>query len=169
VLSEEPVSVRQLQPRVPADLETICHRCLQKEPARRYASALDLAEELRRFRAGEPIQARPVRSAERAWRWCRRYPAVAGLLSAVAATLMLGSAVAMYFAIAARTEAGRARDNEQRALDNERRAETEAQKAKTSAPYHFTPSSSGSSRMPAGYCRVCGSILAIRGIGCCTK
>jgi WD40 repeat protein/tetratricopeptide (TPR) repeat protein/tRNA A-37 threonylcarbamoyl transferase component Bud32 len=132
VLGEEPASVRQLQPGVPADLETICHRCLQKEPVKRYAIAAELAEDLRRFQASEPIRARPVGSAERAWRWCRRNPLVAGLLTAVAATLLLGTAVATYFAIAARTEAGRARDNEQTALANEQRAETETQKAKDS-------------------------------------
>jgi WD40 repeat protein/tRNA A-37 threonylcarbamoyl transferase component Bud32 len=132
VVSEEPASVRQLQPGVPADLETICHRCLQKDPSRRYASAEELAEDLRHFQAGEPIKARPVGSAERVWRWCRRNPAVAGLLSAVAATLLLGAVVATYFAVQARDEAGRARDNEQRALANEQRAEMEAQKAKES-------------------------------------
>jgi WD40 repeat protein/tetratricopeptide (TPR) repeat protein/tRNA A-37 threonylcarbamoyl transferase component Bud32 len=132
VLSEEPASARQLQPGVPADLETICHRCLQKEPARRYTSAEALAEDLRRFQAGEPIRARPVGSVERAWRWCRRNPVVAGLLTAVAATLLLGTAVATYFARAARTEAGLARDNEQRAQDNEGRAEEEARKARES-------------------------------------
>jgi tRNA A-37 threonylcarbamoyl transferase component Bud32/putative hemolysin len=124
VLGDEPVSVRQLQPGVPADLETICHRCLQKEPARRYASAEDLAEDLRRFQAGEPIQARPVGSGERAWRWCRRNPVVAGLLTAVATTLLLGTAVATYLAIAWRIDAGRARDNEQRALEAKGEADT---------------------------------------------
>jgi tRNA A-37 threonylcarbamoyl transferase component Bud32 len=105
VVSQEPASVRQLQPGVPADLETICHRCLQKEPGKRYARAEDLAEDLRRLQAGEPIRARPVGSAERAWRWCRRNPMVAGLLTAVAATLLLGTGVATYFAIAARASA----------------------------------------------------------------
>jgi WD40 repeat protein/tetratricopeptide (TPR) repeat protein len=125
VVSEEPAAVRQLQPGVPADLETVCHRCLQKEPAKRYASAEELAEDLRRFQAGEPILARPVGSAERAWRWCRRNPVVAGLLTAVAAALLLGVGVASYFAVRARAEAGRARVNEQRAV-------TEAQKARES-------------------------------------
>jgi WD40 repeat protein len=125
VLHDEPQPPRKMNRAVPRDLETICLKAMAKDPTRRYDTARDLAEDLRRFLGGEPIHARPVGNTERAWRWCRRNPVVAGLLTAVAATLLLGSAVATYFGIAARTEAGRARDNEQR-------AETEAQKAKDS-------------------------------------
>ena len=94
VKTQEPVPVRRLQPRVPRDLETICHKCLQKEPGRRYRTADALAEDLRRFQAGEPIQARPVGRAERLALWCRRNPARAalsvGLLMAVAALVLVG-------------------------------------------------------------------------------
>jgi WD40 repeat protein/tRNA A-37 threonylcarbamoyl transferase component Bud32 len=75
----EPVSPSRLQPGLARDLETICLKCLQKEPSRRYATAADLAEDLERWQAGVPISARPVPFWERGWRWARRRPAVAAL------------------------------------------------------------------------------------------
>ncbi len=99
VVSEEPVPVRQLQPKVPRDLETVCLLCLRKEPRRRYGSAADLADDLRRFQAGEPVAARPVGRVERGWRWCQRNPAVALLLGAVAATLLLGTGISTAFGL----------------------------------------------------------------------
>ncbi len=97
VRTKEPVPPSQLLPRMPRDLETICLKCLQKDPARRYPDVAALAEDLRRFRQGEPILARPVSSAERIWRWCLRNRKMAALAATVALLLMIvtvGSAVA---------------------------------------------------------------------------
>ena len=74
VLNEEPPPPRQLNHRIPRDLETICLKCLQKEPAQRYATARELAQDLTRFLKREPITARPVSFLSHAWRWCRRNP-----------------------------------------------------------------------------------------------
>ncbi len=80
VVHQEAVSPRQLQPKIPIDLETICLKCLRKEPHKRYASAGDLADDLERFLAGQPIRARPVGWLERTAKWLGRHPAAAGLL-----------------------------------------------------------------------------------------
>jgi serine/threonine-protein kinase len=95
VVSTEPVAPMQLNPRVPRDLDTICLKCLQKAEARRYASAADLAEDLRRFEAGEPIRARPVSRLERAVKWARKRPTTAALVAVL--LLLIGGAIAAGF------------------------------------------------------------------------
>jgi eukaryotic-like serine/threonine-protein kinase len=90
VRTAEPVAPSQLLPRMPRDLETICLKTLQKDPARRYPDVAAMAEDLRRFRASEPIVARPISGPERAWRWCLRNPKVASLAAAVAVLVVFG-------------------------------------------------------------------------------
>jgi WD40 repeat protein/predicted Ser/Thr protein kinase len=89
VLSHDPVPPRLLQFGVPRDLETICLKCLQKEPHKRYASAEALADDLRRFLAGEPIRARPAGRWERLVKWARRRPAAAALLAVIGLAVVL--------------------------------------------------------------------------------
>jgi tRNA A-37 threonylcarbamoyl transferase component Bud32 len=108
---EDPVPPRALNPTVPRDLETVCLRCLQKEPARRYTSAAGLAEDLRRFQAGEPVNARPLGILGRAAKWVRRNRIVALLLAAVFVALVAGTVVSAWFAVDAARQAKQAREN----------------------------------------------------------
>ncbi len=99
VLHAEPVALRTLNPAVPIDLQSVCLKCLEKEPARRYVSATELAEEMQRFRRGEAVAVRPVGWWGRAWRWSRRHPAKAGFVVAMAlllATLSIVPSVAYF-------------------------------------------------------------------------
>ena len=114
VLHEEPRSPRSLNDKIPGDLETIALKAMAKEPGRRYASAKELADDLRRWLAGEAILARPIGAAERAWRWAKRNPALAGLNAAVVA--MLVTFAVAYFVVSDSLK------NETKALANETKA-----------------------------------------------
>ena len=117
VQTREPVPPSQLQAKVPADLETICLKCLQKDPRKRYSSTLELAEDLRRFQEGKPIVARPVGSVERSVRWARRNPKVAALLGAIAALLLLLAGGSWFFTLQLARAKGEADKNAQTAKD----------------------------------------------------
>lgn len=109
VIAEAPARLSSLVADLPRDLENICLRCVEKSPASRYASAADLAEDLRRFLNGEPVRARPVSAAARLWRWAKRKPALAALSGAL---LLAAAALITVLAVSARratTHAGELR------------------------------------------------------------
>jgi eukaryotic-like serine/threonine-protein kinase len=118
VRTREPAAPRQLNASVPSDLETICLRCLRKDPGRRYATALALAEDLRRFRANEPILARPVSGRERLWLWGRRRPLVAGLATACALFALAAVVVGIYYSLSLARALDLAADRGQQAEQN---------------------------------------------------
>jgi serine/threonine protein kinase/WD40 repeat protein len=119
---QEAVPPRRLQPKVPLDLQTICLKCLQKEPRKRYGSALALAEDLARFRRGEAIWARPVHPLERLGRWCGRNPVLAGMTAAVAVLLVVLALQVWRAAVRLQEE----RDAAVRSQERAERAEAEA-------------------------------------------
>ena len=126
----EPVQrISELRPDCPKDLETICLKCLAKDPKRRYPSAVELAEDLRRYQEGRPIQARPVGVLEKGWLWARRNKALAGTLASTLA-ILLGSAIGFgglsWWAL---TEKNRADEEKTRATENEGLAKKNAELA----------------------------------------
>jgi serine/threonine protein kinase len=126
VISEEPVAPGRLQSGTPTDLETICLKCLQKEPGKRYASAGELADDLRRYRNGEPIRARRTPLWERTWKWARRRPADAALVLLSVLGVALLVAVWASFTASLHQETERAQKGEELArieADNARRQE----------------------------------------------
>jgi serine/threonine protein kinase/tetratricopeptide (TPR) repeat protein len=134
VVESEPVPPRQLEPGVPRDLETICLKCLEKEPTRRYLRAGDLAADLRRFLNDEPVHARPTPLWERAWKWGKRRPTLVALLGvSVLAVVAMGALVVWHNVSLrgqleeARAEERLARQREQEALEGQRLARVQHQ------------------------------------------
>jgi eukaryotic-like serine/threonine-protein kinase len=120
VIDQETVPPVRLNAKVPRDLETVCLKCLQKEPSGRYASAAALADDLRRFGEGRPIQARPVSLSARLWRWCRRNPPTAALMATVLASAGLAIGGGLWLEHERgerRAESVRQEEREKRAVD----------------------------------------------------
>jgi WD40 repeat protein len=117
VQTVDAIPPRRLQPGVPRDLETICLKCLEKSPHQRYRTAQELVDDLRRFQTGAPVRARPLSAAGRAWRWCRRHPALAAALLFAVVALLGGTATSWWFAIRAGEEAEQARASARRASE----------------------------------------------------
>jgi serine/threonine-protein kinase len=147
VRTMEPVAPVQFAPTIPRDLETICLKCLQKDPRRRYESASALADDLGRFLAGETILARPISQPERLWRWCRRNPRVAVLSGLVVLALCAWATTTSILALSLKREkdntelarreaeqqANRAEENARLARENEDTAKKNAERAEKNA------------------------------------
>jgi WD40 repeat protein len=133
VLHQEPVAPRKLAPAIPRDLETICLKCLHKEPAERYVSALELALDLRRFLADEPIAARAPSIWARCSKFARRNKTLAGSLAAVMTALIMGTVVSTFFAFREGYARRLADANTLRAAENARAAERETYRARMAA------------------------------------
>jgi WD40 repeat protein/serine/threonine protein kinase len=136
VMTEEPVPPRRMQPKVPIDLETICLKCLHKEPQKRYSNAEALADDLKRFLAGEPIQARPIGVYGRTVKWAKRRPAIAALVAIGALAVLSILTVSLYY----NAELSKSHKEEQRrgqelalqkakAVEEQKRAEGEERRA----------------------------------------
>jgi WD40 repeat protein len=136
VLHDEPRPPRRLNDRLPRDLETVCLKAMAKNPARRYASARAFAEDLRRFREGKPVLARPVGPLERLGRWCRRNPALAATAGLAAALLVTITGVSVGWAVhagqlASKSEKARIQAQEQLAERSFDRALVECEGGET--------------------------------------
>jgi eukaryotic-like serine/threonine-protein kinase len=138
VLSDEPVPPRRLESKLPRDLETICLKCLQKEPRKRYPTAEALAEDLHAFLAGETIQARPVSRLERGWRWCRRKPLAASLLAALSVVVVAGFVAVTALWLRSERNLQRADDNLDLANQNLERANRHSAQARRAIDAFFS-------------------------------
>jgi serine/threonine-protein kinase len=128
VTRDEPKAPSRWRPGVPRDLETVCLKCLHKDPTRRYPDAAALAEDLRRYLAGEPIRARPVGPLERGWRWCRRNPRLAFVSAAAVALLAAWALTSTVLYYRLRDEKAATDREFRRAEENFARAEEESRR-----------------------------------------
>lgn len=130
VVHQPPVAPSQLHPNIPKDLETICLKCLEKQPAQRYQTAKLLAEDLRRFQNNEPINARPISKSERAWRWCKRNP-LAALTLLLGSLLLLAIILIPLYIATQQAESTRALAHEQQLTQQALTRANESERAKT--------------------------------------
>jgi len=138
VAEQEPVSPSLLNAAVDRDLETICLKALAKEPARRYGSAQELADDLHRYLAGEPIKARPISRVARGWRWAKRNRALAGLSAALILALITGTAVSTAFGWREAQARDAAEQSAREADANAKQAEASAQQAREAVDKFYT-------------------------------
>ncbi len=129
----DPVAPSELVTNLSVDMETICLKCLQKDTERRYLTAQELADDIRRYLDGVPILARPVGRIERTWRWCRRKPLIAGLTAALAVAMISGTTFSTMFGIRANDAAEEAISARQDADDKRVYAEEKELEAKDNA------------------------------------
>ena len=116
ILDHEPPPLRKIDPRIPLDLETVVHKAMAREPADRFATAAELAAELRRVAANQPIRSRRIPWREQSWRWCKRNPNAALLAALFVAALALGSAASTAFAVRADAMAAKAKRRRDQAI-----------------------------------------------------
>ncbi|HMF17799.1 MAG TPA: serine/threonine-protein kinase, partial [Gemmataceae bacterium] len=135
VVHEEPMPPSRYQQNVPRDLETICLKCLRKEPGRRYASAQDLADDLKRYLSGQPIAARPVSKAERLVRWARRNPGLAALSGSTLLLLLLVAGISLAAALHLRAALADATSQKTLALEAKQAAQENAARAAEAAEF----------------------------------
>jgi len=138
VVHDEPVPPRQIDRRIPHDLETIVRKAMAKEPDARYASAAAMAEDLRRFLQGEPVLARPVGTAARLARWCRRQPKLATAIGLTAASLVLATGLSIALAWSQYRAAARLRAEQALTLAEKTRAEENFRDAQQAVEDYLT-------------------------------